>query len=46
MLGSIQKVVMEKREMSKDPNVSTWEGCLFDIGLFVCVRMGRGEDKK
>ena len=40
MLGTIQKVVMEKREMSKVPNVSTWEGCLFDVGLFVCVGGG------
>ena len=45
MLDSIQKVVREKREMSKDPNVSTWEGWLFDVGLFVCV-VGGGEDKK
>lgn len=44
MLDSIQKVVMEKREMSKDPNVSTWEGWLFDVGLFVWG--GGGEDKK
>lgn len=42
MLGSIQKVVMEKREMSNDPNVSTWEGCLFDVDLFV---WGEGEIK-